>query len=206
MILTEKNDKKAIEQIMKQIADKVYPETGRWHSKWNKELIKDTSVLAILSNGKIVRIKKPYMERTFCFGYGFCGVSDREDYKIARNAERNCRTNPEYFKKENFKEIDRKIEDLLKYINGKIYKIITESCFHEFPGLVYVRTINSQEDESIWSDGNQLSKEDAKEVLGAYQEARNIFEKRLDTYLKKYGLDKLKTSFYKMEFTNEVED
>lgn len=183
MIIT---DKKEVKRIMKSIAAEIYPTC----EKWQNEMIEDIFVVAILADGRFYTIQKPSIKTHFCFDYGYCGMSTREEREEARKRENHAATDENYFKQQNLECFQDTINDLTDYLNGDFLKIVVPMTHHQIIDIRFIKT--------SWDDptGEDLSKEDAKTILAAYQEAKKLFEKRLDVYLKRFGLSKLKTWTY----------
>ena len=57
-------------------------------------------------------IDKPNIETSFCFGYGYCGISTEEEDKRASDMAMMARTDEQYFLNENMV----KMEDLKKSV------------------------------------------------------------------------------------------
>ena len=85
--------------------------------------MKKTAYIIPLDNEDIATIDKPDIETSFCFGYGYCGVSDEEDYQDAAKMASHARTNQDYFINENLKGINELLE-ALRSNDNKVYKFI----------------------------------------------------------------------------------
>lgn len=169
-----------------------------------------------LSNGYVVMAEKRPLETHFCFGHGFCGVSTQEDEDRADDAQHNADTNPNYFKDENLREL-RGIVQALK--EGKRTQKWggDDNCKY-----VYLQTCYTRESvrrslyfspyrlEDLKSDFGrpaymtkeqiegllEISDEDKALITKLYEKALADRTKRVDTYLKRFGLSKLKTWTY----------
>ena len=51
-------------------------------------------------------IDKPSIETSFCFGYGYCGISTEEEDKRASDMAMMARTNEQYFINENIENTE----------------------------------------------------------------------------------------------------
>lgn len=163
---------------------------------------KTTQHIVELQNGDIIAIEKPRIKTTFCFGYGMYLQSTDEEYKAARDAETNARTNEEYFINQNLQGLEETIKNLrdedkriYTYIgytgqpeNGKLksYTVCRawetpENAPHYFYNLKAV---------------TELDMNDRERIAKGYEIVKAHFEKRLHTYLKRYGLKKLNTWTY----------
>lgn len=160
-------------------------------------LNKEISQVIELSNGDLVALEKPRIEKHFCFGYSDSRY-DMEDFDRANEMARYASESQEYFKSENMKEFTQQLERLEK---GELY---TRVHYYGSPKDSKVKTIAFCSD--IYFNWN-LSEEQRKEytkitgkdfeiVKAAYLEEMAKFEKRLDSYLKKYGMKHIKTWSY----------
>jgi len=153
--------------------------------------IKKAAYIVELDGGELIDIDKPSIEKDFCFGYGYCGVSTNEDYENAAAAARNAATNQDYFLEKNLEGIDRTLNALDEY---RVYK--RPHYISQAPdSLLY-----DLEYRDRWADepenAKRLTPEEIERVKEGYQEVRKQFVKRLNTYLKRYGLSKLNTWTY----------
>lgn len=156
---------------------------------------KKVSYIVELENGDITDIDKPSIETSFCFGYGYCGVSTEEDYQGARKMADHAAKSEEYFLTKNLKGINETIaayEDALSGSYHKPYKrskYCSQSADSKLKGISF---FDSWCD--VIPDGCiELSKKEIKALITGYEEVKKKFEKRLHTYLKRYGLSKVRT-------------
>lgn len=156
-----------------------------------------------LSNGGLLRLEKPSIETSFCFGYSDSRY-DTEDYDRANNMVHHASTNEDYFLKENLHWYDLMIK--------KINKGEDHLCIHRVSYSSQKEPLNVWEfsvlpwhtfyeytegSHRTWlTDLSEVNDEDRTIILNALKEERAKFEKRLKTYLKKYGLSKLKVWSY----------
>lgn len=151
-------------------------------------------------------IKKPRIETSFCFGHGYCGRSTQEDEQWAYDMEHKAATDGSYFFNENMKTLKEKIKFFSKFepYETILYKVHNNSevslCKTKSP----IQTENGKwqavNDKDCFNrrleyDGI-LPENERIEVLEAYKRVAASFEKRLKTYLKKYGTSKLRTWTY----------
>lgn len=158
---------------------------------------KHADMVVKTSDGYYLEIDRQSIKKHFCFGYGYCGVSTEKDRDLANESAKYARTSVKNFIEENLKWHDswiKSIEEHGAYItkNGK-YCSQKENCL--------IRGFTSG--ESTWyhrieNDENyrKLSDEDTAQLLQAFKDSRENMIKRLNTYLKKYGLSKLRVWTY----------
>lgn len=163
---------------------------------------KKAAYIVELENGDLAEIEKPSIETNFCFGHGYCGVSTEEEEKTAYRNEHYARTNENYFLEQNLKGLDEYI-NLLKDNDNHVYKRVhytTSPDNSKLKSFIYSDRWNTPENtpERFFGCRNieELTKQERQSLLTGYEEVRKAFEKRLHTYLKRYGLSKLNTWTY----------
>ena len=150
--------------------------------------------------------KKPSIQTRFCFGYGQNGISTEEDYEGARSQERNMETNKQAFIDANLEDLNKSIEKIETFINQWIDK--KETCFSSRYNKIFICK-NSYNHLAYlawsWDYDNirnkdaiikEATKEDLLLIIEVYKQQIENFKKRLNTYLKRYGLSKLNTWTY----------
>lgn len=140
---------------------------------------------------RFITFDKQGIEKSFCFGWSCQGGMTYEE------ATDMCHNFSEAdFKAENLKRFDNKYIYRLKAIEEKQIKLKREYVASKESGaeIMYITT-----DRDVSGDIT-LSVEDSTKLREAYkqkvQDLRNEFEKRLDAYLKKYGLSKIRRWTY----------
>lgn len=138
-----------------------------------------------------ITFDKQDIEKSFCFGWSCQGGMTYEE------AADMCHNFSEAdFKAGNLKRFDNKYIHRLKAIKEKQIKLKREYVTSKESGaeIMYITT-----DRDVSGDIT-LSAEDSNRLREAYkqkvQDLRNEFEKRLDAYLKKYGLSKIRRWTY----------
>ena len=152
-----------------------------------------------LSDGRIVIVKKEKLETSFCFGYSTCGQGS--EYEEANDEARNARTNEDYFREQNLKEYNLAIALLkgekehswgkdayLEQLNCRTCGLIN---IHEVVGLHYCDFV-----EQRYGTYSELSEADKELIIAMYEEEKEKMNKRIDAYLKRYGLSKLNVWTY----------
>lgn len=165
-------------------------ENSRKYVKWLKNTYLDS--LTELTTGEIVEIEKPKIKTTFCFGYGSYGRSSDEESNKASAMVATARTSEQYFISENLKQIDEQIKEAENeaktgylfgtgldgfYTVGFMFKHIYEQRYGNKPPKV-------------------ISADDRAGYIVALKKCKERFEKRLQTYLKRYGLSKIRSWSY----------
>lgn len=157
-----------------------------------------------LANGDITDIDKPRIETSFCFGFGMYGIDPNgEGQERASKMEHHARTDQTYFINENLKDINSMIEALKdsdKYTFYKYLHYYGQPDGSKLKAVSYCRYFDRVEhNPGRWSNCRELeelTEEERAALLAGYEEVKKAFVKRLNTYLKRYGLSKLNTWTY----------
>lgn len=134
-------------------------------------------------------LSKPGMETRFCF---HDEGPDYEHYKELTSADDKM---ARYFKAKNLQEFDGKIKHIEKGEEWSEDKRVwwytsDDSRYNRYK--LYLRFYDAGRDE----EGTLCTDEEKKLILKGLKFARQCFEKRLDAYLKRYGVSKLHTWTY----------
>lgn len=171
-----------------------------------------------LTDGRVIFCERDGLETSFCFGHGQNGITTSDESRKARESERHARTSEDYFISENMKGI----KDLIKMAKGTYkepgYKAKCKYCysysvrpkegrkeqhlyFSDYTkeellgGCEYHFYLGKDQAESL----TLIEGENRKRIVALYEaEERNRMQ-RVQTYLKKYGLSKLRTWTYLMD-------
>lgn len=183
-------DQAALKELYRQIISEYWKD-----SKMIDFCMKKAAYIVQLENGDITEIEKPEIETRFCFGYGCNGISAEGDYEAAAEMMNYADTHEDYFIKENLKEINNYI-DSLKDSSLRVYKFVhyCGNCDHRLKGIQFYRYYEAP--EKNLKDCHELTAGERESILAGYEEVKKQFIKRLNTYLKKYGLTKLHTWTY----------
>lgn len=157
--------------------------------------VKEAGYIVELENGDIIPIKKPRIEKNFCFGYSDSRY-DTEDLDRAEKMASHARTSVDYFLEQNLKDINSIIKNLEENGSGRwVYRInIPYYRQKKESGLKAIQAYDR------WDERSQqfpiLAGENLNRVIEGYKVVKADFEKRLNTYLKRYGLSKVKSWSY----------
>lgn len=166
---------------------------------------KECEYIVELSNGNIICIGKPKIKKDFCFGMGMYATYTQEEFEEAEELAENARKNVDYFINENMKQITEKIECLKEAIDGKreVYTYTNYSGQPETSKLMAYSCVrlcdNPEYAPYRWERlqaVKKLSNSDINSIISGHEEIIKSFSKRLNTYLKKYGLEKLNVWTY----------
>jgi hypothetical protein len=154
--------------------------------------LKESARIVPLSNNNYISIEKPRIKTSFCFGYSLSRY-DTEDYDNANKMANYASKSEEYFIKENMKQFD----ELIKELEDDNYKVFLINHYQrqpkdsEYKQLRFRRWYEEKYDDEI-----ELTDDDKKAIKEAYEIEKEVFQKRLNTYLKRYGTSKLRTWSY----------
>ena len=196
-----KNQKELKEKYMNIIKAEVWQNDERMQEYSRKEC----EYVVELSNGNIIDIEKPRIEKNFCFGMGMYATYTQEEFEAAEELADNARKNVDYFISENMKQITDKIYYLKEALENKreVYTFLHYSGQPENSELVAYNCVricdNPEYAPFRWSNlqaVKKLSSEDIQAIIDGLEEVAKKFMKRLNTYLKRYGLEKLNVWTY----------
>ena len=169
---------------------------------WNNDkgmldfISKKISQIIKTSKGYLIPLDKPDIETRFCFGYSLSRY-DTEDYDRANDMVDYASKSVEYFKSENLKKITewiKAIENDEVYIRTHYYNSPANSRAKTLVHMNFNRLYNMTEEQK--AEYKLLTGADKEMVLNAYKIELAKFEKRLDSYIKRYGTSKLKCWSY----------
>ena len=171
---------------------------------------------ATLEDGKIIPVDKQGIEKRFCFG------ESGYDYDDAQGMAAYARTSEDYFRKENMKNFNSWINDLeelannnskqgnyILVIHDRHYTGQSEDC--KLSSIEFVKlwevidacggSVSLEElpgkSVTIWGSPRTVAtKEDIERILEAYKTAAADHEKKVNSYLKRYGTSKVHTWTY----------
>ena len=176
---TQKESKDLYMEIVK---TEVWPKSPKMQEFARKQV----GYIIELSSGKIICVDKPTIEKDFCFGYGmYLRSTDEEEDRAFSMAQKA--------------ETVRSVVDWLK----EVYIYVNYCGQPADSNLVSYTITDTFEGPKLrpeyWKRYKGLQKigeEDIQRIIHGLEEAKKAFEKRLNTYLKKYGLSKLNVWTY----------
>lgn len=164
---------------------------------WRKYFNSSIDRVVKLEDGRMIAIEKPSIHKEFCFGYhtSFPGYNYDEANHMARYANES----ENYFMSENMRQINDKIEDLNRSRSRWTPKSAIQYNGAKAESKVCYLKWYDAFDEREWEHKDtdrDVTDEDMKKIMAAYEETKADFEKRLNTYLKKYGMNHVRTWTY----------
>lgn len=196
------NTQKELKELYKEELKKVWGSD----SKMVDYCIKKVAYV-IEHSGKLYEIEKPNIKKDFCFGYGFNGGSTEEEETNAFNMEEWAKTKTDYFIEENLKDVDSWLKNLndilenmrLNWAEGShpIWMIGTDEHYYKQPSDCLLSSYSVVDThKGIFNGELCFDTELLGKLIEGYETVKADFVKRLNTYLKRYGLSKLNTWTY----------
>lgn len=196
---------KTNKDLLQEYADSVYPIVGDYdthrygNDRMNEYIIKSTIQAIRLPDNSICYFDKPSIETHFCF------ADEGDEYEYYRELNSEEEKMKRYFFAKNLNHYNEVISLLEKdeddhynyagfnYYNDKCcsvgflpYSMISDEGFIEEGLAKHERSPN-------W---RPMTMEERKLCLETYRELKAAFEKRLNTWWKRYGVEKLHTWTY----------
>lgn len=188
-------------------------EKERNPEKWAKFLNANYSDV-IEIDGKFFPIEKEQIKKIFCFGVGLNARATQEEIEHGIDMEQKAQNDINYFVSENLKGINQKInklkyflidewEEKQKYIdtNKMRYHLHFEKCYLANKSICNDASVTflMLDDDKLpcyKSVKREATKSEIQKVIDALENEKEQFKKRLQTYLKRYGLSKVRTWSY----------
>lgn len=182
--------KKLKDKYMEIICDEVWPKSP----SMQKYAYEQYGYGVELDDGDIAVIEKPSLKKDFCFGYGYCGVATEEDMYRASDMVKHASSDQSYFIKKNMEQLDDILESLIdpRYSIYKGVSYINQADDSKLKSIYFYRDSEDAERKGLV----KLSKKEVDAMIQGYKEMKAIFMKRLERYLKRYGLSKVNAWSY----------
>lgn len=166
--------------------------------KWGKDVrmadycMKTAAYFVELDNGGILPIDKPSIKTEFCYGYGNNGITTEKEQRNAIALADMVTESEEYFIKKNLKDIDEWISEM----KSSGYYCLISGDRGNFSYNFYVVDSYLKECEYFYKYLPEATDGEKERILKGLEIVRAGFEKRLRTYLKRYGLSKVRSNTY----------
>lgn len=205
------------EEFIKEASKCMYPNNEKRQVEWAKFLNKDIDDVFKIGE-YYYPIEKPSIKKSFCFGHGFCGISTDEESNYAHEMAEKAQQDVAYFLNENLEGLNQQIaelkfllisdwdeqqkfyeenRDLIPY-KVKVSEAYLYASYSSMKNRVKIGFFD--EEAKGWKLPDYVlrkpTKEEIETILAEYEEAKKRFMKRLNTYLKKYGLSKVRSWTY----------
>ena len=159
--------------------------------------MKKVSYIVELSNGDIITIDKPNIQKDFCYGYGYCGITNEEDENRANDMVTVAKSNTDYFMRKNLEQVQGWIDELNNlddynevHVRSNYYSQSKDNTLKQF--YIYCPYSSLHVDNEHY----RLDNSDIEKIIKGYEIVKEEFTKRLNTYLKRYGLSKINAWTY----------
>lgn len=173
----------------------------RAHGKRADEYMKDTSNLMRAECGIIIAFNKERIKTEFCW------ADEGAPYEHYKQVHKTQESLQQYFLHENLRQYDDLIKELetRKRECGEIIPVFYEIEYYSIGKLGYANGVHayrwyqvndSEQDPRTRDLIHRMSDNEIKQAIAILNEERAKFEKRLHTYLKRYGTSKLHTWTY----------
>lgn len=150
--------------------------------------LKNISNIFMFDDGRFIVFEKKSLKTRFCFGYSDCGQgsSFEKAQELSNKAERDS----EIFIKENLEDIESTIKE---FKENDVYIISTH--FNKGKNQVnlcsdYNMRYHSRE------NSEKISEKDKLEIISILKEEKAKMIKRVETYLKRFGLSKIRSWYF----------
>ncbi len=185
-------DKEMQKELKKRLEELLRREVWKSDERMVQFCLKESARIVPLSNNNYISIEKPRIKTSFCFGYSLSRY-DTEDYDNANKMANYASKSEEYFIKENMKQFD----ELIKELEDDNYKVFLINHYQGQPKDSEYKQLRFRRwYEDKYEDEIELTADDKKAIKEAYEIEKEVFQKRLNTYLKRYGTSKLRTWSY----------
>ena len=195
-------DKQTLNEFLELVAQKDGEKWVQWYKKEISNILKIDNYFLLFD--------KPSIKKEFCFGYGQNGVCFDDSDKIASKEANKARSNKDYFIKENLKEINKEIRLIIAYLKnpedmsehldfGYKYRYNKPFLFHQnetTKTICYRFCSPTQIAESYKNPIRKLTINELRQILKVLKTEKQKLLRRLNTYLKKYGLSKIHSWTY----------
>lgn len=163
-------------------------------------------------NGDLFGIEKPSIKKNFCFGAGMYATATNEEILHAEEQSEKALNDTEYFISRNTEHLDKIIENLKKVLadmglnwakgSHPIHMVQTGAQYIGQPDdckLRYHNIVNTFDNRQFREEAKETlcyDPELVKKLIEGYEATKADFMKRLNVYLKKYGLSKVNSWTY----------
>ncbi len=179
-----KSQKELKAQYAEIIKDHCTRKDGTFDEKWFKYLTKNAYIIAELTDGRLFIIDDPGIEKRFCF-------DDSRDYEGAIQMASYAAKSQDYFKEQNLRHFKSMID---AYTNQRRNYRIEYGDSYKSNQLVSINFNRNVWDEA--NHGDLVSQEDIAIIIEAYELAIVKHTNRIERYLKRYGMEHVRTWTY----------
>lgn len=191
-VMFDKDTQKKLKAEYKELLTGIYPND----QKWVDFLSKEADVVVRFDNGFFAEVERQRIDKNFCFGYSDSRY-DTEDFDRANRMVEHAQTSKDYFIKKNLENIEHLIDrcsksDYILFFHNRYcdqknntVKGVIPFKWYERPEDVYAGC-----PERI-AEYQELTEKEKALYIEALKQEKALFQKRLATYLKRFGLSKV---------------
>ena len=184
-----------------------------WNERMTDYCVNSTAAVAELPNGDLLTIDKQKIEKYFCFG------ESGYDYEDALRMASHARTSKTYFKSENMKEFRRLLDNIEEADQeaGTVKLVIFTTHYTDQPsdcrlrgwgwrrvseiiddcgGSAFLSDLPGKELPNAVSPYRVATAEELAIFKAAAMDAAKAHERKVDSYLKRYGTSKVQSWTY----------
>ena len=160
-------------------------------------------------DGRFYIIDKPEIETSFCYGFGYCGRSTQEEEKSAADMAMKAKNDMDYFLQKNMEKSN--IDNMIQDLENPSLVWCVNGCY--ISGSPLISIASAREDQVSYNEAGKpcitnyrngfktemvrlLTAAEKTEITEAYKRVKESFQKRLERYLKRYGLSKVRSWSY----------
>lgn len=140
-----------------------------------------------------LEFEKPEIQKEFCFGYGLNGITNAEEMKEALENADTARNSYEWFINANLKQIEESIEFFRNEEN-----IVAAPAYYKHDRKIV--SVHSKRTHINYYNNlpiiKELNEQEKQEIINGWEVVKQDFMKRLNIYLKRYGLSKVNSWTY----------
>ena len=173
------NSKELKAEYINEVMTKIYNNSN----SMRKYFENGVSQVIKTSEGFLIEFSKPSIETRFCFSY------DEHVSGSHENACKQCDIKADYFIKHNLRDLTKGLKELENEEIFLIKNYDKSDLIMQFVSKQYIETYTN-------TPCKKISDADKQMLIDAQKQEIEKFTKRLNTYLKKYGTEKLHTWTY----------
>lgn len=164
------------------------------YSYWDEKSFKNQFKYVVkLNDGTYLYLDNPSIKTSFCFADDYDDYENPDNPNNSYNRAHNARTNQNYFISKNLEKLEEKIKQLKDPRN--LFVLIPYDKWPQHVCYVGVDWYGTKDNPTLYNFRSNykriLTDEDIENILEVLEQIKKDFTKRLQTYLKRYGLSKV---------------
>ncbi len=155
---------------------------------------KSKDIVIKLTDGFIL-VEQPKIEKNFCFGYSDSAYNN-DSLNNASRCAATARTSEDYFIQENLEHFNRQIESVKEHRNWWYISNLYIDYANKGDKIKYFKNYRYVQEWQKLEHDRKATDDEINLYIEALEMAKSVLLKRLQTYLKKYGLSKVRSWTY----------